>query len=216
MSFIKKTLLLAMAASIQASPLAASSSTSSIAPPEETTIPVGDWTPPAFPEGAVDISNNTALINELKQKAGIEIPPEETSANTGDVTLMSGPCNQGTCPDFDKGFDMMYTWSMQSQPGVGGAPPTTLVWNDFVIRVNDCGKCYSHRVGGTGGGCWDFTSCNRAQSICVDDRNNRAHRVWKDNGHKTCYRMSQVGMGGCGIIQARVIFRPDATTACNW
>ncbi|KAK2598142.1 hypothetical protein QQS21_005693 [Conoideocrella luteorostrata] len=196
----KKTLLLAMASSAQSSPVS-----------DKTTVAVAQgFTPHAVPAGAIDISNNIALIDEMKKKHGLE------PAKDGQMTVMGGACNQGTCPDFDKAFDMMYTWTQITTPGEGGAPPTTLVWNDFVVRVNDCGKCYSHRVGSTHGGCYDFTACNRPQQICVDDGHNRAHRIWKDKNHKTCYRISQIGYGGCGPVKARVIFRPDGETACNW
>lgn len=222
---MKKTLLLAMAASVHASPLALGSSASEGPAPEKTTIAVPAenipkrWTPPDIPEGAIDISNNTALINELKREHGLEVYDEETSSNPakeGDVVVMSGPCDQGTCPDYDKGFDMLYTWTMITSPGSGGAPPTTLVWNDFDIRVNDCGQCYRKRVGSTGGGCYDFTACGRQQSICVDSGKDRAHRIWKDVNVKKCYRMGEIGMGDCGPIQARVIWRPDQEVACNW
>ncbi|RSM15188.1 hypothetical protein CDV31_005122 [Fusarium ambrosium] len=215
---VKNTLLLAMAASVQASPLASSSttSTSTAAVPTVTYIPPETdlFTPPAFPEGAIDISNNRTLVNEIKKEYGLETADEKITT-PGEVTIMSGSCNQGSCPDYDKAFDMMYTWSQQSTPSPGGAPPNVLVWNDFNIRVNDCGKCYIKRVGSTGGGCYDFTACGRAQSICVDSGKNRAHRIWKDNGHKTCYRVEQVGLGGCGIIMMRVIYRPVGEIACN-
>ncbi|KAJ4323568.1 hypothetical protein N0V84_004309 [Fusarium piperis] len=212
---IKNTLLLAMAASIKASPLAASSSSSTST--TATYIPKESdfWTPPAVPEGAIDISNNRTLVNEIKKEYGLDTAEEKIST-PGEVTIMSGACSQGTCPDYDKAFDMMYTWTQQETPSPGGAPPNVLVWNDFDIRVNDCGKCYKKRVGSTHGGCYDFTACGRPQSICVDSGNHRAHRIWKDNGHKTCYRVEEVGLGGCGMIMLRVIFRVAGEVACNW
>lgn len=214
---IKNTVLLAMAASVQGSPLAATSSTSTAAVPTVTYIPdeADLWTPPALPEGAIDISNNRTWVNEIKKQHGLDTADDRVST-PDEVTIMSGPCNQGTCPDYDKAFDMMYTWSQQESPSPGNAPPTVIVWQDFQIRVNDCGKCYIHRTGGTSGGCYDFTACNRAQSICVDGARHRGHRIWKDNGHKTCYAMDQVSLGSCGIIKERSIYRLVREVACNW
>ncbi|KAK3177341.1 hypothetical protein K4F52_009860 [Lecanicillium sp. MT-2017a] len=178
------------------------------------------WSPP---KDAVDITGNTALINKLKKEHGMEVTPDDdvvdapTSANpANEISAMGGACDQGKCPDYFKPFDMMYTWTQIEQPGGGGAPPTTIVWNDFVVRVNDCDKCYSHKVGSTHGGCYDFTACGRKQAICVDSGKDRAHRIWKDSNVKKCYKMTEIGLGGCGFVQARVIWRPDNQVACNW
>lgn len=209
---IQKAFLLAMIGSVQASPLASTASSS------EDSAATQDWTPPVIPEGAIDISNNTALVNELRIQYGLEVA-EEASSNAGGITIMSGACDQGTCPDYDRAFDTVFTWIAIPQPGVGGAPPTTLFWMDNDMRVNDCGQCYRKKIGSgspNSGGCWDLTACNRPQSICVDGNNRRAHRIWKDNNVKKCYRMAGVALGGCGNIQDRFIWRPEEEVACNW
>jgi len=212
---VQRIFLLALIGSVQASPLASATSSS------EDPTPVDDFAPPVFPEGSIDISNNTDLINELRVQYGLEVAEEapSTPATSGGITIMSGACDQGTCPDYDKAFDTVFTWIAIPQPGEGGAPPTTLFWMDQDMRINDCDKCYRKKIGSGGwdvGGCYDLTACNRPQSICVDPLNRRAHRIWKDNGVKKCYRMGAVDLGGCGNIVERFIWRPEAEVACNW
>ncbi|KAL2672943.1 hypothetical protein Neosp_013661 [[Neocosmospora] mangrovei] len=138
---VKNTVLLAMAASVRASPLAATSSTSTAAVPTVTYVPdeADLWAPPALPEGAIDISNNRTWVNQIKKEHGLDTADDRVTSSD-EVILMSGACSQGTCPDYNKAFDMMYTWSQQTTPSPGGAPPNTIVWQDFQIRVNDCGN----------------------------------------------------------------------------
>ncbi len=211
-----KTLMLALATQASALEFDSSSADTTVVTTEETFSSSG-FTLPTFPEGAIDISNNRTLVNQLKREHGLPIYDEEVIVPTDDqLSARGGACNQGKCPDYNKGFDMMYTWTMINQPGSGGAPPAPLVWNDFDIRVNDCGKCYRHRVGSTHGGCYKFTACGRPQTICVDSGKDRAHRVWRDKNVKKCYKMQEIGLGGCGPVQARVIWKPERQVACNW
>lgn len=53
------------------------------------------------------------------------------------------------------------------------------------LRFDDCGQCVSVQTGP--GGCGDFTTCGRRQNVCVDVENNRAHRLYLDNGAKECW-----------------------------
>ena len=159
-----------------------------------------------------DSSNETAVTE------GVSPAPES------DVSILSGPCSQGTCPDYKAAFDLVYTFTAVPEPpdaNCPGCPPLTIFSSNSDIRVNDCKKCLRHKVGSSlggsvPGGCYNFKTCGRSQTICVDPGKSRAHRIWKDKGHKTCYKMKVEGLGGCGFVKSRIILRPTGTTACNW
>ncbi|ENH69297.1 hypothetical protein FOC1_g10004835 [Fusarium oxysporum f. sp. cubense race 1] len=114
-------------------------------------------------------------------------------------------------------FDLVYTFTAVP---VDGDPPLTIFESQSSIRINDCNECLIHKVGSNlgnsvPGGCWDFRSCGRDQTICVDPGNQRAHRIWK--GYvKTCYHMRVEYLGDCGFIKSRIVLHPDAEVPCNW
>lgn len=140
------------------------------------------------------------------------------------ITLYSGPCEQGACPDHHATFDLLYSFVAVPVPpstDCPGCPPLTTFESRSVIRVNDCGKCMGYKVGTNlgltvPGGCWSFKACGRDQVICVDPGKSRSHRIWKDKGHKTCYKMKSERLGSCGFIKTRILVSPNDQTACNW
>ncbi|KAH7205807.1 uncharacterized protein BKA55DRAFT_530288 [Fusarium redolens] len=149
-----------------------------------------------------------------------------TSASGDDiVTIMSVACEQGTCPDYSALFDLVYTFTAITSPGIpdpndpGKIPPSLTIFEaKSDIRVEDCGQCQRQKIGSTmidvvPGGCLDFTSCGRAQTICVDPGKRRAHRIWKDNGDKRCYGMKVERLGGCGFIKNRMVIHPSFVVA---
>jgi hypothetical protein len=213
-------LLVAMAVGIKASP-AASSTAAALGP---TTT---DWTPIPFPTDAInwddidmDAFNNPANWNNETYLEAFE-SAKHTSLNPAKeiVGAMSGPCDQGDCPDFDKPFDAIWTFMSMEVPGGPDDPPLTVFWSDTLLRIEDCGECQSHKIGANlasmAGGCLDFRSCGREQTICTDPGKNRAHRIWK--GYvKTCYHMTRVFLGDCGHIKERQIFRVVGEVPCTW
>lgn len=211
-----KFLLVAMAACIKASPVAS-------AAPATTT----QWTALAIPENAIDWDgiDMDAFKNPAnwKQESSADETIEKRSLNPAHDTIStrapaSGPCAQGECPDYSAPFDLVYQFTAVPVPG---DPPTTIFESSSAIRVNDCGQCLYHKVGSNlgntvPGGCYDFNSCGRDQTICVDPGNTRAHRLWKDLNVKTCYHMQVEDLGSCGPIKSRIVLHPDNTVACNW
>ncbi|KAF5563521.1 hypothetical protein FNAPI_2593 [Fusarium napiforme] len=100
-------------------------------------------------------------------------------------------------------------------------PPLTIFSSNSDIRVNDCNNCQRTKVGSSlggtvAGGCLDFTSCGRAQTICVDPGKTRAHRIWKDKNVKTYYNLRVEDLGSCGFVRSRIVLHPTGETACNW
>jgi hypothetical protein len=173
-----KLLLVAMAAYVAASPVAS-------APAATTTA----WTALAIPEDSVAFAgiDKDALKNPAnwKQDSSTDEIIKNNSSNPASVVraALSGPCDQGECPDYDAGFDLVYTFVAVPVPGSNpGDPPLTIFSSDSYIRVNDCDQCLRHKVGSSlggqvPGGCYDFKACGREQSICVDPGNYRAHRI---------------------------------------
>lgn len=151
-------------------------------------------------------------------------PAPGPASSKNDVSILSGSCEQGTCPDYFAPFDLVYTFIAIPQPPVPdcpSCPPLTYFTSNSDIRVSDCGQCLRQKVGSSlggqvPGGCYDFNACGRDQSICVDPGNTRAHRIWKDKGHKTCYRLKVEYLGECGFIKSRIVLHPDGEVACNW
>ncbi|TQV92762.1 hypothetical protein V2A60_009225 [Cordyceps javanica] len=163
-----------------------------------------------------DSSNETAVAERVS--------PNPAAAAKGDLSILSGPCSQGDCPDYNAAFDLVYTFTavpLPPDPNCPGCPPLTIFSSNSDIRVNDCGQCLRKKVGSSlggevPGGCYDFKACGRDQVICVDPGKYRAHRIWKDNGHKTCYNMKADSLGMCGFVKSRIISHPTGETACNW
>ncbi len=161
-----------------------------------------------------DSSNETAVDERVSPNPAAE----------GEVSILSGPCSQGTCPDYKAPFDLVYTFTavpVPPDPNCPGCPPLTIFSSNSDIRVNDCGKCLRKKVGSSlggsvAGGCYNFKACGRDQVICVDPGKRRAHRIWKDKGHKKCYKMKVEGLGGCGFVKSRIILHPDGQVPCNW
>ncbi|KAH7304085.1 hypothetical protein B0I35DRAFT_484754 [Stachybotrys elegans] len=208
--------LVAMAACIRASPVVSSPVASSpVASALEPTTT--NWTPGPFPPEGInwdhidmDAFKDPANWKETKIEAPEASSLQNTSSNPAKdvIGIMSGPCDQGCFPDFDKAFDALWTLTVADGSH----------WADTLLRIGDCGQCHTHTIGsgygGMSGGCWDFRSCGRDQQICVDPGNRRAHRLWK--GYvKTCYQMEFVYLGSCGPIE-REILRPVREVACNW
>ncbi|KAF4336562.1 hypothetical protein FBEOM_9546 [Fusarium beomiforme] len=204
-----KFLMMAFAAYVQATPVATA--------PEAATT---EWTPLSIK----DVTNWDGIdMDAFKDPANWNTTesPSDSSSPSDAVSIMSGPCQQGDCPDYKAAFDLVYTFTAVPVPGGPGDPPLTIFESQSAIRVNDCDKCYRHKVGSNlgesvPGGCWDFTSCGRPQTICVDPGKRRAHRIWKDKNVKTCYNMQVEFLGDCGFIKSRIVVHPTGTTACNW
>ncbi|KAM3450068.1 hypothetical protein MY3296_006376 [Beauveria thailandica] len=166
-----------------------------------------------------DGSNETAVTERVSPN-----PASASAKGSGDVGILSGPCSQGSCPDYNAAFDLVYTFTavpVPPSPDCPGCPPLTVFSSNSDIRVNDCGQCLRKKVGSSlggavPGGCYDFRACGRDQVICVDPGRYRAHRVWKDRGHKTCYKMKADYLGGCGFVKSRIIVHPENEVPCNW
>lgn len=137
----------------------------------------------ALPPNAAEVSSNREHLDGSVTKDDSNQPKD---TGKGGAVVYSG-CDQGDCPDKHRGFDHMWVGRI-----VDG------YWqHEDMIRVGDCGVCMSRVVGTGGGGCWDFNSCGRDQQICVDTGHSRAHRLWKDVGHKECYGMEYENLGSC-------------------
>ncbi|KAK4222398.1 hypothetical protein QBC38DRAFT_460449 [Podospora fimiseda] len=211
-----KIILLALAVCIKASPAKPVQATTVTTAPTTATT---DWLPLPFPSADVnwDDIEIEGFNNPDNWNLSAPFPSEVTSPapgknSLGGIGIMSGPCNQGTCPDYFASFDLLYT--LYSYPNN--------VYGAFSeIRVNDCNVCLrgtvasSYASGSILGGCYNFRTCNRDQEICVDPGKGRAHRRWKDNNHKTCYNMQYTNEGSCGVVAARAIIRPSGTTLGN-
>jgi hypothetical protein len=126
-----------------------------------------------------------------------------TSADGGEISILSG-CDQGSCPDFNAGFDYLRIFSPH--------------FPETVIRVLRCGSCFNHKVGLFGDGCFDFEDCEGSNTICVDQTNDRAHWELYDLGIKTCWHLDRTAVGGCecrGEPCSAFIYTP-AEVACTW
>jgi hypothetical protein len=159
---------------------------------------------PHIPEGSIDITNTT-LATEL-------IKFYEAHKNGTALTKRgaSGACDQGDCPDFNAGFDF---YAQHIVAPIGNT--NTNYWA-YWGRYNDCNQC-SKLQQTSKDGCFDFTSCGRPQNICVDINNSRAHRIWKDNKAKECYRITRDNLGSCSspVVESWVA-HPVEKIACNW
>lgn len=213
-----KQVLIAMTAAavgILASPLSADVTATTIIGAPKTTVTeiskplegkeledfLAGW--PYTPEGSVDITNTT-LATELTKFY---------KAYNNDTTLnkRSGGCNQGECPDFFASFDFYRQHIVTFNNVDGVALNYWFYWG----RWNDCGQC--GEVPTSNDGCFDFTSCGRKQSICVDAGNSRAHRIWKDRGDKSCYRVQRdYLLPVCPPVVASDITHPIEQVACTW
>lgn len=155
---------------------------------------------PHIPEGSIDITNTTLATELMKFR--------EAHGNETALAKRSGACHQGKCPDFNAGFDLF------EQHWVVPVWGSAAVYWTYSGRWNDCGQC--GEVPTSKGGCFDFTSCGRKQNICIDYKKARAHRIWKDNGHKTCYKIDRAFIGGCGVLAEATIDHPVGEVPCTW
>jgi hypothetical protein len=156
---------------------------------------------PYIPEGAIDVTNTTLALELIKF---IDAHP-----GTNGLVKKSGACGQGDCPDFHAAFDF---YSQHYLQVIEGKP---IIYWAYWGRWNDCGQC--GRTLTSKDGCFNFTSCGRKQSICVDSSKARAHRVWHDVGHKTCYNAARADYGNCGVGQTNsIIWYPSGETECTW
>ncbi|KAK1853123.1 hypothetical protein CCHR01_04261 [Colletotrichum chrysophilum] len=192
MTTLKQVLITiaAAAVSVHASPLSADSTATAI---------IGG------PEPAV-----TEVSKPLKGKELEDFVPY-TPEGAIDVTntTLGFELVKGDCPDFNAAFDF---FSQRYVNAVNGGAVVT--WG-YYGRWNDCGQC--GRIQISGDGCFDFTSCGRKQSICVDTGHARAHRIWHDVGHKTCYNAARADLGNCGVVLTNsIIWYPTGETVCNW
>lgn len=218
-------LVMALAAGVRATPVA------DAAAPESTQWTALDIVPDSVNWDGIDMAaysdpSNWKLDigNETAVAEGISESSAGEQGGDLDIVARGSACSQGDCPDFNASFDLVYTFTAVPEPpdsSCPGCPPLTIFSSNSAIRVNDCKKCMRKKVGSSlggsvPGGCYSFKGCGRAQTICVDPGKYRAHRIWKDKNHKTCYRMKVENLGGCGFVKSRIILRPDGTTACNW
>ncbi len=154
---------------------------------------------PYVPEGSIDITNTTLAAEltkfyEAQHKGGL---------------AKRGGCSQGDCPDFFAAFDLL---EQHIVAPVWGSPVN--YWA-YWGRWNDCGQC--GKVQTSSDGCFDFTSCGRPQTICIDRNNGRAHRIWRDIGAKSCYSIkAEYFTDACPPIAATNLRRPTGQVACNW
>ncbi|KAL2258518.1 hypothetical protein VTK26DRAFT_8150 [Humicola hyalothermophila] len=134
---------------------------------------------------------------------------EPAHRNDTDLGTLSGPCDQGNCPDFNAPFDFL-AQNVMTYTGAGYLP----LWV-YYGRWNDCGQCGKKQI--SGDGCFDYTACGRPQSVCIDLDKHRAHRIWKDNGDKTCYRTKLDSYGKCNaVLVGSYIEHPTQQVACTW
>lgn len=133
-----------------------------------------------------------------------------TTTNSIDQLHILSGCNQANCPDHDAPFDYEEYWFEVDSPGP--SPPYVAI--SYFVRVNDCGQCQGIQT--SQDGCVDFNSCGRDQNICVDINNSRAHRIWKDNGHGSCYTGTWDIIGDCGLIKQTHIWWPIQEVECTW
>lgn len=141
---------------------------------------------------AATVPSNTTLIEPTTEK-----PSDET---TLEFRASGNQCAPYGCPDHGN----LEMWARKREP-----KPGNFVW-DYFIRINDCNQCMTGGI--DEGGCKEFRTCDRNQAVCIDWRNNRGHRIWKDNGHKTCYRVKSEYM--CSGYAWAAWF--DYEVACDW
>ncbi|KFY44783.1 hypothetical protein V494_01308 [Pseudogymnoascus sp. VKM F-4513 (FW-928)] len=159
---------------------------------------------------AITENSATALV-----KDSIANAPAPQSANVpNDILARGGSCNQGDCPDYNGGVDLIYQWTVIPQPGVGSAPPIPLVTMEYHGRWNHCDKC--GRVKTSSDGCFSFTGCGVKQDVCIDEKNKRMHRIYRDTGRKKCWGIESHGLGGCGFVKETIVFTPTDEIPCNW
>ena len=126
-------IIMAMAACITASPVATAADAATT-----------DWTALDIPEDAIDLNGiDMDAFNDPANWNNGSFPEEtieDVSSNPAKdvVSVLSGPCQQGTCPDYKAAFDLVYSFTAVPVPG---DPPLTIFESRSDIRVNDCKKC---------------------------------------------------------------------------
>lgn len=135
--------------------------------------------------------------------------PLSSDADVDGLTKRGSACDQGDCPDFNAPFDLLYQRFVTPTPG------GTVTTNAYYGRVNDCGKC--DKIITNSNGCYDFKGCGRDQTICVDKGKSRAHRIWKDSNHKTCYHIATKYYGNCGVgLTNSAVYYSNGEIPCTW
>jgi hypothetical protein len=150
----------------------------------------------------------TALISALASASGKPVSDQDQSRASdeatisasllgginvtaaGDIGLASG-CNQGRCPDFEQGLDMLH----YRDPGFG---------DRYMIRVKHenagCRECLEFGPGP----CASASMCGQTLDVCVDRERNRAHRII--NGQRACFYLER----------QQVCLSPPATFTYVW
>ncbi|OBT58435.1 hypothetical protein VE04_01717 [Pseudogymnoascus sp. 24MN13] len=163
----------------------------------------------------IAVSATPVAVTETVTMAKDYIADDLQSPNLPNgILARGGACGQGNCPDYNDGVDLIYQWTVIPQPGVGGAPPIPLVTMEYHGRWNHCGKC--GRVKTSGDGCFSFTGCGVKQDVCIDKKNKRMHRIYRDKNIKKCWGIKQHDLGGCGFIKETLIWEPTNQISCNW
>jgi hypothetical protein len=131
-------------------------------------------------------------------------PPAENIVSASDemVHVLSG-CDQGDCPDGTT-VDLLKEVS-------------NLFGNtQHYIRINDCSQCKI--IPTSGDGCVNFSMCGKRQEICMDRHNDkmRMHRVNKETGKKSCYKIKQtMKQTTCGVTKISIWGKTN-NVACTW
>lgn len=162
----------------------------------------------AIVAGAKPVSTGSQTdIAGQSAPVALDVSSDVSNNNTSSADLVLGNlsgCSQNTCPDYGTGFDLLL---QQTPTSTGGT------YDTWYGRVGDCSLCQRFPTGPNG--CFDFSSCGRNQVICVDIYNNRAHRIWKDNGAKGCYYTSYSAFD-CGGGNVMKVWTPGPATGCTW
>lgn len=129
-------------------------------------------------------------------------PSADTIVPASDEMHVLSGCNQGDCPD---GTTVDLIKKVES----------IFVTNHF-IRVKDCSQC--KEIYTSGDGCVNFSMCGKRQEICMDrhDGKMRMHRVNKETGKKSCYKIKQtMKQTECGSNKIS-IWGKTSDIACTW
>ncbi|KAJ4356388.1 uncharacterized protein N0V89_004421 [Didymosphaeria variabile] len=193
MQFLNHFLILSIAASVRASPVSTDSEASNAMLSrrwEQPDVPA-DW------------------INKSSEMTGEQLVAEYAPSGARALLSRASGCSQGECPDRDPPFRSDAPWDLEFQFTVIPDPspvPFPIFTQEYHLRINDCDKCQRIKTGSYNNenGCYNFNSCGRDQTICIDDKNHRAHRIWKDNGHKDCFNLIVDPKGSCGFVKGKL------------
>ncbi|KFX95949.1 hypothetical protein V495_00248 [Pseudogymnoascus sp. VKM F-4514 (FW-929)] len=165
--------------------------------------------------GATPVAITEATGGALTKDSTANVPALHFPSLPKDIRERGGTgCSQGDCPDYNAGVDLILQETVIQQPGFDGAPPIPLITIEHHGRWNHCDKC--GRVKTSGDGCFSFTGCGVKQDVCIDQKNNRMHRIYKDSGVKKCWGITGHSLGGCGFVKETFIWTPTDEIPCNW